>query len=323
MANTLLKNETAPSDYLFCDLSDCRVVGKDLIELPEGKSSLAGMHVDDLPSALYGEKKATRLGSIRNDMWDEQGRVYLVGGSRAKRKDLQRLGVQYDDQGAYIERKGKAFIDMLTRYLPSMAHTPMLGELIPASSWGANLHRLVTDACWQRLRDETFSGCDDRCMICGAKGNLECHELWRYYEPVSPSPNQSAYGIQELERLMALCPQCHQAHHLGFANRQGKLEEALNWVGFINSWTSEELVAYYAYVTDTWQRRSRYGWALDLSRLPDPITLQSKWTISENLFVQAETAIGHVRTKLLGVQWSVTKDSEQYLTKMNTKRIRT
>jgi hypothetical protein len=322
MTNTKTGTTTCTADYLFYNLSDCVLEGEKVVALVDGQQKVATCTVHDFPPALSLSQKSSLRFKLRDDMWDDQERIYLVRTGRSKQKDLLRHGVQCDESGPYIERKGKASVEMLMSYLPSMAHTPLVGHAIPATSWGANLHRLLTAEYWQALRDETFYACNNRCEICGARGALECHELWEYHEPVADTAGN--IGVQELKRLMSLCSACHEAHHLGFANLRGQLDRALGRIAHINRWNKEQLDQYYAYITDTWNRRSSYHWMLDLGFLPGAptIALKKRWTTIEHRFITTQTGTGETVTKLLGACWQAANSSETYLTRIGIEGLR-
>ena len=91
-------------------------------------------------------------------------------------------------------------------------------ELVPASSWGANLRDVLAPTAWDRLRRQVYAASGHRCAICGAGGKLHCHELWDY---------DDARHIQSLRGLVALCTLCHHVKHIGHARLladQGKLD---------------------------------------------------------------------------------------------------
>jgi hypothetical protein len=309
------------AEYRFYDLSDCVQEKRKFVAVPNGEAQFATCSIEDFPPELAPSRKSGLRLKLRDDMWDGQGRNYLVRTGHAKQKDLLGYGVRFDDSGPYIERKKTTPFE-LTRYLPSMAHTLLVGHAIPATSWGANLHRLLKDECWQALRKESFEKTNLRCEICGVAGNLECHELWEYYEPVGANTT-GRFGVQELKGLLSLCFDCHQAHHLGFANLNGRLDRALGHVGYLNQWSKEQVALYYKYISATWQRRSSSHWMLDLAILPNnsAITLKEQWTMIENRFITARVKTGEAVTKLLGIHWRPGQGGDEYLTKVHVKRV--
>jgi hypothetical protein len=74
-----------------------------------------------------------------------------------------------------------------------------------------NVRSNVPKAVWDRLRRQVAADVGQRCEICGGRGwrwPVECHERWDYDDDRK---------IQRLERLVALCPACHEAKHAGLA----------------------------------------------------------------------------------------------------------
>jgi hypothetical protein len=255
---------------------------------------------------------------VRDELWDENGRFYLVGTGRETQKKLAKLGVKFDGAGAYVQRGDNAFLDGLRSYLPNIVHMPTLGVMVPASSWGSNLHRLLTDACWQHLRQQTFAACDYRCQVCGSAAPLECHEVWVYNEPMGSRD----HGVQALEQLVGLCSLCHETQHLGFANRVGRLGQALSRLAFINDWTNEQVLEHYNDAVDDCTRRSKVGWMLDLGRLEDDISVRKNWRVVDNLHLATQGRTGPAFTKLLGIGWRLEGRKEAYLTKLKIKLLR-
>ena len=72
----------------------------------------------------------------------------------------------------------------------------------------------VSKAVSNRLRHQVAADAGDRCEICGARGRrwpVECHETWDYDDDRK---------IQRLQRLVALCPACHEVKHAGLASKR-------------------------------------------------------------------------------------------------------
>lgn len=131
-------------------------------------------------------------------------------------------------------------------------------ELIPQSAFGSNLRTALPKERWDSLRRECYKKANNRCEICdgvGPKHPVEAHEVWDW--------NQKE-GRQTLIRLIALCPPCHTAKHLGLANIHGRLEEAKLHIREVNNWSGEELQTYLDSVWSEWIRRSAIEWTLDL-----------------------------------------------------------
>ncbi len=314
-------NAEVRTDIRIYEFTDFVSTGEESWSANTETRNIAVKFVHDRPVALLKSRKFRSLNSLPKTLWDENGRCYLIKIQKAKQSLLKSSGVKFDEVGAFIERGGKeVFLEGLQPYLPSIAHTPMFGELIPATSWGSNLHNLLSRKDWDRLRIETFASAGRRCEVCGSSSNLECHELWKYYEPILRYPDDVKIGVQHLQGLIALCTECHEAHHLGFANTQDRLAKALEHIAMVNHWGTEEIKEYYKYISTAWERRNQFFWMLDLSFLrQDVIFIQKKWRLDEDNFINAKTARGMSITKLLAVAWQYEGYATRYITKLNVK----
>ena len=134
-------------------------------------------------------------------------------------------------------------------------------ELVPKGQWGANLRSELSSGEWNRLRRATYKAADYRCEVCGGVGPkwpVECHERWRYDEGTK---------VQHLDGLIALCPSCHEVKHIGRAQAIGRMDHALAHLMKVNRWSGEHALAYIDESFQTWARRSKEDWTLDLSWL--------------------------------------------------------
>lgn len=134
-------------------------------------------------------------------------------------------------------------------------------ELVPETSWYNNVRAIVTKSQWDKLRAAVYSQAYDLCEICGGQGPkhpVECHEVWLY---------DDKRCIQTLERMIALCPACHQVKHFGLAEVQGKGDQALKHFMKVNNLSktkAEELIKA-AFIK--WADRSKKPWVVDISNL--------------------------------------------------------
>ncbi|MBV9958377.1 MAG: HNH endonuclease [Acidobacteria bacterium] len=134
-------------------------------------------------------------------------------------------------------------------------------ELVPKTCWYTNVRSHVSKEEWDRLRRIVYRAAGNVCEICGGRGKrwpLECHEVWRY--------DDERY-VQKLERLIALCPQCHEVKHIGLAGVRGRQSEALKHLARVNGWSEEDARLYLEVCFEQWSRRSRHEWTLDISYL--------------------------------------------------------
>lgn len=135
-------------------------------------------------------------------------------------------------------------------------------ELVPKTSWYADLRELLDEATWERISLEVAERAGDRCEICGGRGPrhrpVECHELWSYDDRLR---------VQALVRLVALCPACHTVEHMGFANLHGGGTQARAHLARVNGWSLARTDAHIAEAFRLWARRNQGPWILDLEEL--------------------------------------------------------
>lgn len=136
-------------------------------------------------------------------------------------------------------------------------------DLIPQSSFYKNVRQIISKKQWDIIRNIVYSKAWHVCEICGntdPNDRLDCHEVWNY---------DNKKLIQKLERMIALCPSCHQCKHFGFAQIQGKEKEAFNHLMKINSWSKSETEKYITNAFREWEKRSKKKWKLDVSSLKE------------------------------------------------------
>lgn len=134
-------------------------------------------------------------------------------------------------------------------------------ELVPSSSWGANLRSILTGKGWDFLRQREYDRAGSVCEICGGKGRkhpVECHEVWVYSDHKH---------LQKLVGLEVLCPPCHEVRHIGRALAVGRGEIAFKHLAKINGWTLEQVEEHVEAAMKKWHERSRFAWKLDISWL--------------------------------------------------------
>ncbi|CCB90255.1 hypothetical protein [Simkania negevensis] len=111
---------------------------------------------------------------------------------------------------------------------------PLLPKLVPEPLWGENLRKYLRKEQWDFLRGHTYKKSGYRCSICGGIGEdwpVECNEVWDY------QPLEGSKYIAVLIDLKALCPRCHDATHLGKARVDGRYDEAIRHMAYINGWS--------------------------------------------------------------------------------------
>jgi hypothetical protein len=137
----------------------------------------------------------------------------------------------------------------------------LLVELIPKTSWYADVRELMDEASWERLSGEVLDRAGGVCEICGASEpgqTMHCDEVWRLDDQVR---------VQRLVGLIALCGDCHHVEHMGFANLRGGGTRARAHLARVNGWTLVQSDAHVAEAFRVWARRSQGPWVLDVEGL--------------------------------------------------------
>lgn len=183
--------------------------------------------------------------------------------------DMQRFlaaGGRYDKARGYHVLPD-AFRDPVEEWLPRKwqfrGEPPapvLLPDMLPTTSWEANLRALLSEAEWDRLRKFCYAAAGHTCVACGSRGepHVEAHEAWKFDE---------SRGVQVLRALLCLCPTCHKAKHLGYANRIGRLPAVLQRLKWLNDWDDAMLERELARVETRQEELSQRTWSLDLSFL--------------------------------------------------------
>jgi hypothetical protein len=134
-------------------------------------------------------------------------------------------------------------------------------ELVPSTCWFNNIRTCVSKADWDKIRKSVYKNSHYFCEICAGQGQkhpVECHEVWHYDDKVH---------IQKLERMIALCPSCHEVKHIGLAKVKGRLQYAMNHLAKVNDWNLIQVTRYVSQSFKTWERRSQFQWDVNLSQL--------------------------------------------------------
>lgn len=136
----------------------------------------------------------------------------------------------------------------------------LLPDMLPTTSWEANLRTVLSEQEWDRLRKFCYQAAGNTCVACGSRGepHVEAHESWKFDEKT---------GVQTLRGLLCLCPTCHKAKHLGYANRIGLLPQVLDRLMWLNDWDERMLKYELAQVEARQEELSQRTWTLDLSFL--------------------------------------------------------
>jgi hypothetical protein len=147
------------------------------------------------------------------------------------------------------------------RLMRETRRTLLTVELVPRTSWFRNVRSHVSADDWARLKRMVAGQAGHRCEICGGRGPrwpVECHEIFSY---------DDARRVQRLERLIALCPACHEVKHIGLAGVRGRRRAATEHLARVNNWSRSDAELYLEACFEQWYRRSLHEWKLDLSLL--------------------------------------------------------
>ena len=136
----------------------------------------------------------------------------------------------------------------------------LLPDMLPSTSWENNLRTQLKEAEWDRLRKFCYQAAGNTCIACGSRGepHVEAHESWSFIEST---------GVQKLTNLVCLCPVCHKAKHLGFAQRMGVLPQVYARLMWLNDWDQSRLNAELLKAQERQAAYSARQWTLDTSFL--------------------------------------------------------
>lgn len=103
----------------------------------------------------------------------------------------------------------------------------LMPNLIPDGCWYSNLRSNLPKSVWAAIRKKAYENSDGYCAICGAKlDKYEAHEDWSYNENTN---------VQKLERVIAICPDCHSVIHIGRTQLKGNEDMAIEHFCKVNN----------------------------------------------------------------------------------------
>lgn len=134
-------------------------------------------------------------------------------------------------------------------------------DMIPSSSWFSNVRSCIYPTDWDRVRNHIYERVNYICECCNnntkeTNTRLDAHERWSY---------DNETKIQKLERVIALCEQCHQSTHMGLAGIMGKEDEAIKHLRQVRIFTDIEFDKHKKDASLLFKERSKYKWELDIS----------------------------------------------------------
>jgi len=109
---------------------------------------------------------------------------------------------------------------------------------------------------WDVVRKTVYAEYHHSCAICGAKGSLECHEMWEY---------DDIHHTQNLKKMLALCPLCHAVKHFGLAElraSKGELnkESLISHFRKVNDCDKKVFDEHYRKAFQLFEERSKHPW---------------------------------------------------------------
>lgn len=134
-------------------------------------------------------------------------------------------------------------------------------EMVPQTSWGANLRRVLKRSQWDKLRRKVYLQAGNKCVICdgvGPRHPVECHEVWDYDDEAL---------VQTLMGMEALCPACHEVKHFGRTLEVGNGGRAAHHLMNVNGWDRDQTNQHIHDAFTVWNYRSHKEWTLNLAWL--------------------------------------------------------
>lgn len=141
-------------------------------------------------------------------------------------------------------------------------------DLVPRTSWGKSLSQLARTKgsgfkrVWDRIRERELERCGFKCEICGAsgeKGELLCHEKWRY---------DDSDCTQRLTGYEVVCKDCNLILHMGRTRVIGCVGRAVAHFQAVTGLGKNALSKAVNEATAEWRERSTITWNIDISSDP-------------------------------------------------------
>lgn len=150
-------------------------------------------------------------------------------------------------------------------------------DMLPSSTWGSNLRGVFPDD-WNRLRKPVCAAAGNACELCGAVSTRtrrdgkpyrpDCHEKWNF------ALGPGGVLVQRLDRLVALCSDCHRVQHAGHANATGQTNLVLAQLRRVNDWSIGQARADVERAQHRWQVLNECTFDLDLAVLLGKVSLE-------------------------------------------------
>ncbi|POZ51179.1 DUF5710 domain-containing protein [Methylovulum psychrotolerans] len=185
----------------------------------------------------------------------------------SRKDEAKNMGAKWDpDFKSWYMLENNRNFDKLTLLFPDIiligedrtfGGNQLFVDLIPKSCWFTNVRYCIAEDDWNRLRKIIYQRANNVCECCGELNGkwLEAHERWSY---------DDKNKIQKLERLIALCKDCHTSTHLGYAQIKGLGEYAVQHLQKVTGFNNKQLQEHIDRAFETWRERSVNEYTLDL-----------------------------------------------------------
>jgi hypothetical protein len=141
-------------------------------------------------------------------------------------------------------------------------------DMVPTSSWGKSLKKLLPQSKWDKLRKAAHVANGGRCEVCGSTQKLHGHEEWEFDEVTE---------IQRLIRIGTVCAACHGVMHFGRSKQlaaQGVVDifKVVEHFQTVNGVDRAAFDKHEAEATEQWLRRSTIEWKIDFGQFAPLLT---------------------------------------------------
>ena len=193
----------------------------------------------------------------------------------ADRENVRALGAQWDkhdrvwtiEAGTAVPRQ---YLPLRDR--PGLKPPYIRINLIPQTSWGMNLRAMMPKPEWKAfIKEHVYSSTGSRCLVCGERGPewpVEADEIWKF---------DDNKRIQTLVGIVPLCPDCHSVRTCGFARAQGRENEVVKHLAWVERIGRKSAQFTINQAIMRWEQRSRKKWTIDISFMERHYGIPIQW----------------------------------------------
>lgn len=176
---------------------------------------------------------------------------------KKKRKVVRGVAVRKPKFKPKLKQKPKS--KPKTKQRPEPKPLKLTVDLVPQTQWYKNLRKQVPRSVWDILRKKLYAQSGYKCQICGAGGELHCHEVWEYDDECL---------VQRLTGFQGVCSSCHHVIHYGMSlvlAVQGRLdiEEVIRHFMEVNGVPREAFEEHLSEARRIWRLRCQFAWDID------------------------------------------------------------